>query len=136
VEHHIHHSKDFARNPKTNIVLLYTHSCKLAMLSNVLLKQASRRSAATAVVAGSRRGFAKEIKFGVEGRAAMLRGVDVLADAVQVRNTRGCVGEGVGEVAVHRICIAQRLLAFRGNRKLDLVLSTVVYPIGSSTTTQ
>jgi hypothetical protein len=32
------------------------------------------------------RGFAKEIKFGVEGRAAMLRGVDVLADAVQVRN--------------------------------------------------
>lgn len=30
------------------------------------------------------RGFAKEIKFGVEGRAAMLRGVDVLADAVQV----------------------------------------------------
>lgn len=31
------------------------------------------------------RGFAKEIKFGVEGRAAMLRGVDVLADAVQVR---------------------------------------------------
>ena len=31
------------------------------------------------------RGFAKEIKFGVEGRAAMLRGVDTLADAVQVR---------------------------------------------------
>ena len=27
----------------------------------------------------------KEIKFGVEGRAAMLRGVDLLADAVQVR---------------------------------------------------
>ena len=26
----------------------------------------------------------KEIKFGVEGRAAMLRGVDLLADAVQV----------------------------------------------------
>jgi chaperonin GroEL len=63
------------------------------MLSNVLLKQASRRSAAAAaatVMAGSRRGFAKEIKFGVEGRAAMLRGVDVLADAVQVR-TQKCV---------------------------------------------
>jgi chaperonin GroEL len=30
------------------------------------------------------RGFAKDIKFGVEGRAAMLRGVDILADAVQV----------------------------------------------------
>lgn len=30
------------------------------------------------------RGFAKEIKFGTEGRQAMLRGVNVLADAVQV----------------------------------------------------
>lgn len=30
------------------------------------------------------RGFAKEIKFGVEGRAAMLKGVNTLADAVQV----------------------------------------------------
>jgi hypothetical protein len=28
----------------------------------------------------------KEIQFGVEGRAAMLRGVDLLADAVQVRS--------------------------------------------------
>jgi chaperonin GroEL len=55
------------------------------MFSNVLLKQASRRSAGVAVTAATRRGFAKEIKFGVEGRAAMLRGVDVLADAVQVR---------------------------------------------------
>ncbi len=27
----------------------------------------------------------KEIRFGVEGRAAMLRGVDLMADAVQVR---------------------------------------------------
>jgi hypothetical protein len=34
------------------------------------------------------RGFAKQIKFGVEGRAAMLRGVDTLADAVQVRTKR------------------------------------------------
>jgi hypothetical protein len=33
---------------------------------------------------GASRGFAKEIKFGVEGRAAMLKGVDMLADAVQV----------------------------------------------------
>jgi hypothetical protein len=30
------------------------------------------------------RNFAKEIKFGVEGRAAMLKGVNTLADAVQV----------------------------------------------------
>lgn len=35
---------------------------------------------------GPVRGFAKIIKFGTEGRAAMLKGVDVLADAVQVRN--------------------------------------------------
>ena len=28
--------------------------------------------------------MSKEIKFGVEGRAAMLKGVDTLADAVQV----------------------------------------------------
>ncbi|CAB9509622.1 60 kDa chaperonin (Fragment) [Seminavis robusta] len=33
---------------------------------------------------GSVRFMAKEIKFGVDGRAAMLRGVDMLADAVQV----------------------------------------------------
>ena len=31
------------------------------------------------------RGFAKEIKFGVDGRNAMLAGVNTLADAVQVR---------------------------------------------------
>lgn len=39
------------------------------------------------------RGFAKQIKFGVEGRSAMLRGVDLLADAVQVRLTsqKGCI---------------------------------------------
>ena len=38
-------------------------------------------------ILGSTRGMAKgkEIRFGVEGRAAMLRGVDLLADAVQVR---------------------------------------------------
>lgn len=34
----------------------------------------------------------KEIKFGVEGRAAMLRGVDLLADAVQVRASQGSHG--------------------------------------------
>jgi chaperonin GroEL len=30
------------------------------------------------------RGFAKDIKFGVDGRNAMLAGVNTLADAVQV----------------------------------------------------
>lgn len=39
------------------------------------------------------RGFAKEIKFGVEGRAAMLKGVNTLADAVQV--TLGPKGRNV-----------------------------------------
>lgn len=49
------------------------------MLSSVL-----KRSARKAVIS---RGFAaKEIKFGVDGRAAMLTGVDTLADAVQVRD--------------------------------------------------
>ena len=37
---------------------------------------------------GSVRGMAKEIKFGVDGRAAMLKGVDTLADAVQVRSQK------------------------------------------------
>ncbi len=33
---------------------------------------------------GATRSMSKEIKFGVEGRAAMLKGVNLLADAVQV----------------------------------------------------
>jgi len=36
-------------------------------------------------MSGARRLMSKEIKFGVEGRAAILKGVDLLADAVQVR---------------------------------------------------
>jgi hypothetical protein len=35
---------------------------------------------------GTVRLMSKEIRFGVEGRAAMLKGVDTLADAVQVRS--------------------------------------------------
>jgi hypothetical protein len=46
-------------------------------VSRSSLKNASR-------TLGGTRGFAKQIKFGVEGRAAMLKGVDMLADAVQV----------------------------------------------------
>jgi hypothetical protein len=56
------------------------------MLSSALKRStlsSSRVTAASRLVLS--RGFAKEIKFGVEGRAAMLRGVDTLADAVQVR---------------------------------------------------
>jgi len=46
----------------------------------------SSKNAAFRLLLGSTRGMAagKEIRFGVEGRAAMLRGVDLLADAVQV----------------------------------------------------
>ena len=46
---------------------------------------AARRMALRSSGIGAARGFAKDIKFGTEGRAAMLKGVEVLADAVQVR---------------------------------------------------
>lgn len=38
----------------------------------------------SAIVRSVIRGFAKDVKFGADGRAAMLQGVDVLADAVAV----------------------------------------------------
>lgn len=47
------------------------------MLSH-LLRASSRRAVTQS------RTFAKEIKFGVEGRNAMLEGVNTLADAVEV----------------------------------------------------
>eukprot|EP00978_Attheya_sp_CCMP212_P019921 scaffold56562_cov53-Attheya_sp.AAC.4 len=55
-----------------------------------MLQAALKRSAAAtgsrmaSPAMGATRGMAKEIKFSVEGRAAMLKGVDLLADAVQV----------------------------------------------------
>jgi chaperonin GroEL len=52
------------------------------MLSGLYQKAA--RATFTRSANGATRGFAKEIKFGIEGRAAMLKGVDTLADAVQV----------------------------------------------------
>ena len=50
------------------------------------LRRASASSSSAALRAGGaiRHMGGKEIKFGVEGRAAMLKGVDLLADAVQV----------------------------------------------------
>jgi len=45
----------------------------------------------------------KEIKFGVEGRAAMLKGVDMLADAVQVCPHRVVFGVSVGTQALRRM---------------------------------
>ena len=50
-----------------------------------LLTRGSTLAARRLASRGAVRGFAKEIKFGLEGRAAMLKGVEVLADAVQVR---------------------------------------------------
>ena len=54
-----------------------------------MLPSTTRKSITTAVrrmanPLGSTRYMSKEIKFGVDGRAAMLRGVNLLADAVQV----------------------------------------------------
>jgi hypothetical protein len=58
------------------------------MLRSGLSKAVSRTAAASLNKANNvgalRFMSAKEIKFGVDGRTAMLRGVDVLADAVQV----------------------------------------------------
>lgn len=47
--------------------------------------------AARRATAGSVRKLAtgKDVKFGVEGRALMLQGVDMLADAVQVTHSKG-----------------------------------------------
>lgn len=49
--------------------------------SNAASRIASKAMGATRSMSG------KEIKFGVEGRAAMLKGVNMLADAVQVSMT-------------------------------------------------
>lgn len=49
------------------------------------LQQASALAARRASVGAVRRlATGKDVKFGVEGRALMLQGVDMLADAVQV----------------------------------------------------
>merc|ERR1711907_311280 len=49
---------------------------------NTMMRHAAR--AVKKAVTVQSRGFAKDIKFGVDGRALMLQGVDQLADAVQV----------------------------------------------------
>ena len=70
------------------------------------------------------RGFAKEIKFGVEGRAAMLRGVDVLADAVQVRGSR--------EFKIPLLCSILRGLWYSkesGSFSLSTVRRIFIFPV-------
>lgn len=62
------------------------------LFCTMYLRQASALAAASrrATTAGSVRRLAtgKDVKFGVDGRALMLQGVDKLADAVQVRGTK------------------------------------------------
>ena len=53
-------------------------------LSNAASSSAVRRSAAKAAKPVLKRGAHKDIKFSNEGRAAILKGVDVLANAVSV----------------------------------------------------
>lgn len=72
------------------ISLTITNFLELEPLLNTMIRStlkastlASRRVARNN---GAIRTMAKEIKFGVEGRAAMLKGVETLADAVQVRS--------------------------------------------------
>jgi len=56
------------------------------MMMNTVLKRVAgpKTSAQLAINIQKRFMGGKEIKFGVEGRAAILKGVDLLADAVQV----------------------------------------------------
>ena len=54
------------------------------MFSSVLKLQRTSAAARSVAARMATRGFAKEIKFGTDGREAMLQGVNVLADAVQV----------------------------------------------------
>lgn len=56
------------------------------MMQSSLRRSLLTKSISISPNTGARRLFSgKEIKFGVEGRAAILKGVDLLADAVQVR---------------------------------------------------
>jgi len=65
----------------------------MSTLNNAALRTTAKN--ASSKLLGSTRSMAggKEIRFGVEGRAAMLRGVDLMADAVQV--TLGPKGRNV-----------------------------------------
>ena len=77
--------------------------------SSSLLRRACQ-SARSGVLSGQTRGMSKEIRFGVEGRAAMLRGVDMLADAVQVRMISEMIDSSTGTMAgrVGDRCTSQR----------------------------
>lgn len=62
-----------------SVLHFFTHRTKQKLISNML------RSSIRPFYNVARRNFSgKELKFGVEGRALMLEGVNLLADAVQV----------------------------------------------------
>lgn len=54
------------------------------MMQSAIKKSGNVAKIASEALGATRSMSGKEIKFGTEGRAAMLRGVDLLADAVQV----------------------------------------------------
>lgn len=62
--------------------------------------------------------MSKDIKFGVEGRAAMLTGVETLADAVQVRKSElwwrrqkyCCLRRKFGNAAVNYLTLGWKLM--------------------------
>jgi len=67
-------------------LIQFLHLFRFNINSNMLLNKttASASKIASKAMGATRAMSGKEIKFGVEGRAAMLRGVNLLADAVQV----------------------------------------------------
>jgi hypothetical protein len=71
-------------------LLLYNTSLHIKMMRSALQASRVASRAAPRSIGATRFFGAKDIKFGVEGRAAMLRGVDLLADAVQVRVWESC----------------------------------------------
>ena len=57
----------------------------LSTAARRIATSSSKQQSSASALVGATRYMSKEIKFGVDGRAAMLNGVNLLADAVQVR---------------------------------------------------
>lgn len=89
------------------------------------LRQASALAARRATTVGSVRRLAtgKDVKFGVEGRALMLQGVDMLADAVQVGRSTGTTYERSPYlVLVHREGPPLHMFMLRSVSLVDLLV--------------
>ena len=82
-------------DPETLCWSYYSRALKMLRAVSARSSIARCPSAVTRTIVGSRRGYAshKELKFGSEGRSALLRGVDILANAVAV--TLGPKGRNV-----------------------------------------